>query len=76
MQVKLPLRYCNHLDINSISRHMEYHIQGLEYGQGEREERHRAEASDQEPDRLHADSSMTQSRRRRQDVYETAHLEL
>ena len=55
---------------------MEYHIQGLEYGQGEREERHRAEASDQEPDRPHAESSMTQSRRRRQEVYETAHLEL
>ncbi len=29
--VKLPLRYCNHLDINTISRHMEYHTEGLDY---------------------------------------------
>jgi hypothetical protein len=28
-QVKLPQRYCNHLDINSISRHMEYHAEAL-----------------------------------------------
>mmetsp|Transcript_8935 Transcript_8935/g.14127 ORF Transcript_8935/g.14127 Transcript_8935/m.14127 type:complete len:272 (-) Transcript_8935:111-926(-) len=27
--VKLPERYCNHLDINSISRHMEYHIKHM-----------------------------------------------
>lgn len=35
--VKLPERYCNHLDINTISRHMEYHTEGLEYQSSEEE---------------------------------------
>jgi len=29
--VKLPRKYCNHLDINSISRHMEYHLEHEKY---------------------------------------------
>lgn len=61
--VKLPHRYCNHLDINTISRHMEYHTEGLEYHQGEEREENAQAAPGQ--------SSLTQSR-----VRNPAHLEL
>ena len=58
--VKLPLRYCNHLDINTISRHMEYHTEGLHHEGGG------GGGAD-------AISTLTQNRQRK---FKSAHLEL
>lgn len=42
--VKFGQRYCNHLDINSISRHMEYHIKNLEFSSERKHDTDTAEA--------------------------------